>query len=195
MKRSYQFQRIASCFLFIFLFTITPTILAAESSAKENFYLIGPEDVLEISVWKDLDLTRQVVVKPDGNISFPLIGEVKAGGHSTLWLQEHIAKRVYEYVPDAVVTVMVIQVNSMKIYIIGKVMRPGEYKIGKNINIMQALALAGGLNTFADEDNILILRDDKGDQIQISFNYNKVKKGKSVEQNILLQAGDVVVVR
>ena len=161
---------------------------------KDGPYLIGPEDVLEISVWKDPDLTRQVVVRPDGQISFPLIGEVEAGGCSVEILEKKLKKRISEYVPDAVVTVMIVQINSVKIYVVGKVVRPGEYKIGRKINVMQALAMAGGMTSFADENGIVILRWNNGEQMKIPFNYGRVKKGKNLEQNIWLQDGDVISV-
>lgn len=161
--------------------------------ANSGFYL-GPEDILEISVWKDESLTRQVVVRPDGMISFPLIGEVEAGGHSVEWLEKEIKKRINKYVPDAMLSVTVIQINSIKIYVTGKVARPGEYRIGRKINIMQALSLAGGLSAFADANNILVLRTEKSSQIRIPFRYKEVEKGENLEQNIVLETGDVVVV-
>ena len=182
------------CFFLLimtFFITIPPTLTAKE---QDGPYLIGPEDILEISVWKDPDLTKQVVVRPDGKISFPLIGELEAGSHSVEWLQKEIKKRINEYVPDAMVSVTVIQINSIKIYVIGKVGRPGEYRIGRNINVMQALSLAGGLSTFADADSILILRTQKEAQIRIRFKYKEIKKGVDLEQNIVLETGDVVVV-
>ena len=157
-------------------------------------YRIGPEDVLEISVWKDESLTRQVVVRPDGRISFPLIGEVEVGGHSIEWLEKEIKKRVNSYVPDVMLNVTVIQINSIKIYVTGKVARPGEYRIGRKINVMQALALAGGINAFADANNILVLRTEKLFQIRIPFRYKDVEMGENLEQNILLETGDIVVV-
>ncbi|MEA3222422.1 MAG: polysaccharide biosynthesis/export family protein [Thermodesulfobacteriota bacterium] len=162
---------------------------------KDGPYLIGPEDVLEISVWKDPDLTKQVVVRPDGKVSFPLIGEVDAGGRSVASLEKEVKKRISEYVPDAVVTVMVVQINSIKIYVVGGVAKSGEYRIGRKINVMQALAMAGGLTPFADEKDIVILRHDNKGGIKIPFNYGKVKKGKAIEQNIWLKDGDIIVVR
>ena len=123
-----------------------------------------------------------------------ITGEGDVGGHTVEWLQKQITKQIHEYVPDAMVTVMMIQTNSIKIYVVGKVARPGEYKIGKRVNVMQALALAGGLDRFADEDDILILRYVDGKHAKIHFNYGRLKKGKDIEQNIQLQKGDVVVV-
>ncbi len=173
-----------------FIFSLS-TVFAEEEDGR---YLIGPEDILEIAVWKDPELTKQVVVRPDGRISFPLIGEVEAGRNTVKSLEEKVKKRIRDYVPDAMVTVMVTQVNSIKIYVIGKVTRPGEYRVGHAVNVMQALSLAGGLSTFADANSILVLRNEKGSQTKILFNYDKVKKGKNLEQNIVLQSGDVLVV-
>ncbi|MCD6570716.1 MAG: polysaccharide biosynthesis/export family protein [Deltaproteobacteria bacterium] len=188
-------KKVYLCLMIVGILLFGTSALSADKGQKDDPYLIGPEDILEISVWKDPDLTRQVVVRPDGKVSFPLIGEVEAGGHSVVWLEKEVKKRINEYIPDAVVTVMVTQINSMKIYVVGKVARPGEYRIGKKINVMQALALAGGLTPFADGDDIVILRYDNEKQIKIPFNYDKVKKGKKVEQNIWLKDGDVIVVR
>lgn len=182
--------------LFLFLIIIFFSLLSPSNlTAKEDAaYLIGPEDVLEISVWKDPELTKQVIVRPDGRISFPLIGEVEAGGHTVKFLEDKLKKQISEYIPDAMLTVIVIQVNSIKIYVVGKVARPGEYRIGRKINVMQALSLAGGLSAFADANSILILRSEKGSQIRIPFRYKEVKKGQKLEQNIILETGDVIVV-
>lgn len=168
---------------------------ATWAGVVDENYLIGPEDVLEISVWKDEALTKMVVVRPDGKISFPLVGELSVGGQTVEWLREQITKRLAGFMSEIEVSVSVNQVNSIRVYLIGKVLRPGEYKIGRAINVMQALALAGGMASFADEDDILILRTESdGSQSQIPFDYKKVKRGKALEQNIPLQTGDVVVV-
>jgi len=189
------FQKNVYLFLLLTIIFFLTNPLTINATEQDGIFVIGPEDILEISVWKDPDLTKQLIVRPDGRISFPLIGEIEAGGQKVKWLQEHIMKRIREYIPDAMVTVMVAQINSMKIYVVGKVVRPGEYRIGRKINVMQTLALAGGLSPFADEDNILILRQDNKESKKLSFNYNKVKKGKEIEQNIWLKNGDVVVIR
>ncbi len=178
--------------IIIFLFLVSPSV--SFSTEYDQTYLIGPEDVLGISVWKDKDLTLQVVVRPDGKISFPLIGDVKAAGKSVEWLRNEIKKRISEYVPDAVVSVLVMEVKGIRIYVVGKVARSGGASVGRRINVMQAIAGAGGLTKFAGESSILILRNDKGGQTKISFNYNEVKKGINIEQNIWLQDGDVIVV-
>jgi polysaccharide biosynthesis/export protein len=157
-------------------------------------YILGPEDILEVSVWKDENLIKQVVVRPDGNISFPLIGDIQASGLTASQLQKRITEKIKVYIPDAIVTVMVLKVNSLKVYVLGKVAKPGEYIIGKKINVMQALSMAGGLLPFADSDAIVILRDDAGGKQKIKFDYNQVAKGKNPEQNVNLKRGDVIVV-
>ena len=178
--------------IIIFFSFLSPSNLTAKE--KDAFYLIGPEDILEISVWKDPELTKQVIVRPDGRISFPLIGEVEAGGHTVKSLEDKLKKKISEYIPDAMLTVIVIQVNSIKIYVVGKVARPGEYMIGRKINVMQALSLAGGLSAFANGNRILILRTEKLSQIRIPFRYKEVEIGENLKQNIVLETGDVVVV-
>ena len=158
-----------------------------------QFYL-GPEDELEISVWKDETLTRQVVVRPDGKISFPLIGDILATGRTVGELQQEIKKKIGVYVPDAPVTVLLLTVNSTKIYVVGKVHKPGVYVMGTTLRIMQVLAMAGGMTTFADEDDILIIREENGKQRFIEFDYGRVAGGKDLEKNIRLKSGDTVVV-
>jgi len=180
-------------FILIAVIVSFPSI--AISSEHDQSYLLAPQDILEISVWKDNDLTKKVIVRPDGKISFPLIGEVAVGGHTVQWLRNEIKQRINEYVNNPIVTVMVLKINGKGIYVVGKVERPGTSTIVRNINIMQALAIAGGLTPYANESNILILRYVGDDQIKIPFNYNEVKRGVNIEQNILLQDGDVIVVR
>ncbi len=162
--------------------------------AKESTYCIGPGDVLEISVWKDESLSRQVVVPPDYVISFPLIGDTDVTGLTVTDLRKTVTEKLVEYVPDASVTVMLFQINSMKAYVIGKVNNPGVFPINMESNVMQILSMAGGLNPFASPDKILILRQQENKTIKIQFNYKEVEKGKNLDQNILLQRGDVVVV-
>lgn len=162
--------------------------------AAEKIYPIGPGDVLEIAVWKDPDLSRKVVVPPDGIISFPLIDSVDVTNLSTAELKKIVTQKLSEFVPDATVTVMLIEINSLRAYVIGKVNSPGEFEINLETNVMQILAKAGGLTPFASDGNIKILRQKEDQIIKIPFDYGEVEKGKNLEQNILLQPGDVVVV-
>ena len=177
------------------MFTVSIVILlAGRVSAAESAYNIGPGDILEISVWKDESLTRPVIVPPDGVISFSLIGDIDVTNLTVPKLRTVVKKRLSEYIPDATVSVMLTQINSLKAYVIGKVNNPGQFPINMNTTVMQALAMAGGLNPFAVPGRIIIVRIKNDQQEKINFNYNEVKQGKNLVQNIILQRGDVIVV-
>lgn len=177
---------------FLTILVLSAITWAQEESTKD--YIIGPGDVLDISVWKDETLTRQVVVLPDGKISFPLIGEVMASGKTVAQLKKEIEKKLSAYVPDPTLSFEVRQVNSMLIYVIGRVNNPGRFLLNVNVNVLQALSMAGGLTPFAKRDKIKIFRQE-GDKTQIfKFQYDDVVEGKNLEQNIVLKRGDVVVV-
>ena len=177
-------------------FFIGVLILTASYSnaATEQFYLIGPGDVLEISVWNEPDLSKKLVVPPDGVISFPLIEPIRVTNQTITALKKEVTKKLSEYIPDATVTVMLIEINSLNASVIGKVKTPGEYPISLDTNVLQLLAKAGGLTPFASDSNIKIFRQKNNKIINIPFDYSEVEKGKNLEQNIILQAGDVVLV-
>lgn len=164
------------------------------SAAELPPYTVEAGDLLQVSVWKEPDLQLEVLVRPDGGFSMPLIGEVRAMGKTVEALREEIAKRIGAFVPDAVVTVAIHQLSGDKIYVLGKVSRPGEYAVNRYIDVMQALSMAGGTTTFAELNDITILRRDDDGQRAIAFNYDQVSEGKHLEQNIILHSGDVVVV-
>lgn len=157
-------------------------------------YRLGPEDVLFLSVWRDESLTREVLVRPDGKISFPLVGDVQAEGRTVEELKADLSSRLAPFIPDAPISVSVLKINSYKIYVVGKVNRPGEFLVGHDTSVMQALSLAGGLTQFASENRIKVLRRENGTERAYSFRYGEAKRGDDLEQNILLQRGDVVVV-
>lgn len=157
-------------------------------------YVIGPGDVLDISVWRDDVLTRQVVVLPDSKVSFPLIGEVVAGGRTVEELKRDIHEKLVPYIPEPVLNVEVKQVNSMLIYVIGRVNSPGRYALNTSVNVLQALSIAGGLNPFAKREKIRIFRREGETTKAFRFNYDDVSEGKRLEQNITLKRGDVIVV-
>ncbi len=157
-------------------------------------YVIGPGDLLYVSVWKEETLTREVVVLPDGKISFPLIGQVQAAGKTVNQLKSEITSRVTKYAPKEEVMLEVKQVNSMIIYIIGRVNSPGRFILNANINVLQALSIAGGLNPFAKRNQIKVFRNDSGTTKILKFSYDDVIDGDKVEQNVILIRGDVVVV-
>jgi len=165
-----------------------------QDGSIESVYLIQPGDVLEISVWNEDTLLRQALVRPDGGLSFPLAGDIQAAGKSIPELNEIIAERLIKYIPDPVVTVSVQQLSGNKVYVIGKVARPGEFVANRYIDVVQALSVAGGMTPFSSVNNIKILRRENGKLIAIPFRYGDVEDGENLEQNILLKSGDVVLV-
>ncbi len=167
---------------------------AADQAFNVDQYEIQPEDVLDVFVWREPDLQKSVVVRPDGGISFPLVGNIQAAGKTTSQLQADVAAKLREYIPDAVVNVSITELKGMRIYVTGKVARPGQYEIGRYIDVLQALTLAGGPNAFADANNIRVLRGAGENVVVYDFNYNQVQRGKNLEQNILLKPNDTVVV-
>ncbi|MCS6327226.1 MAG: polysaccharide biosynthesis/export family protein [Nitrospira sp.] len=167
---------------------------AQEAPNSDLGYQLGPEDVLLISVWKDEHLTREVVVRPDGLISFPLVGDVPAEGRTVEELRLDLAKRLIKYIPAVNLTVAVIKPLSYKVYVVGRVAKPGEFLVGHYTDVLQALSLAGGLTPFAAENDIKVVRRVMGQQQTFPFRYGDVRKGTDLEQNIILQRGDVVMV-
>jgi len=167
---------------------------SAEITGAEPSYLLGPEDVLKVSVWKDEHLTQETVVRPDGMISFPLIGEVSAAGRMVEDVRIEIAKRLTKFIPTPNVTVTVLKVLSYRIYVLGRVNKPGEFQVGHHTDVLQALSMAGGLTPYAAENDIKIIRRDGTDEQVFYFRYGDVQKGKDLKQNMILQRGDVVMV-
>jgi polysaccharide biosynthesis/export protein len=171
------------------------TEVKAEVKAGEvSSYLVQPGDVLMISVWKEPDLQAEVLVRPDGGLSFPLVGDLKAENRSVEELQAQLGDKLKKYIPDPVVTVVVKVTGGNRIYVVGKVNRPGEYPLYRPLDVMQALSLAGGTTPFAALNDIEILRREGTAQRAISFRYGDVEKGRALEQNFLLKSGDTIVV-
>jgi len=178
------------------LFTIIILLVGINSQAiaSDSGYKLAAEDVLRISVWKEEGLQHEVLVRPDGIISFPLVGTIQAGGKTAEAVRLEIMNKLVKFIPEPVVTVSIIKVSGNKIYVIGKVNRPGEFVVGRYIDVMQALALAGGVTPYASTSNIKVLRRNNGNQEVFKFKYNDVANGENLEQNIVLQAGDSVIV-
>ena len=168
--------------------------LAMAAPVLSADYLLRPGDILQVSVWHESELNAEVLVRPDGKFSFPLAGEIAAAGRSPSQVREELVKKIDEFIPDAVATVMVKEIAGNKAFVVGKVNRPGPVPMTEDTNVMQALSMAGGTAQFADLNDILILRGQGDKQTAIPFNYDEVERGKALEQNIVLQAGDVVVV-
>jgi len=175
-------------------------VLQAQAAASEvsapdqERYRLGPEDVIEVSVWKEPDMTKTLIVQPDGKIFYPLIGEVRAVGKTVKELQEEISKRLEKFVTDAAVTVILLKTQHYKFFVTGKVNKPGEYLAGRPVSVLQAIAIAGGLSPFASPKNIKVVRKRGGMDEVYPFNYKDVSKGLLMSQDIILEPGDVVVV-
>jgi len=167
---------------------------ATVAHVVDDSYLVQAGDTLQVSVWKEPDLTGEVLVRPDGALSFPLAGEVQAAGHTVEEIRKTLQTRFAKYIPDPVVTVVVRKADGSRIFVLGKVNRPGDFALIRPIDVMQALSLAGGVTPYADVNGIRILRRAGSQQQVFRFRYDDVRKGKDLSQNILLQSGDTVVV-
>ncbi len=165
--------------------------LALPAAAPD--YVIGPEDMLQISVWKDPDLTNTLPVRPDGKISLPLLNDVQAAGLTPMELSASITERLKKYLADPRVTVVVTQINSRRIYVLGEVLHTGALNLLPNMTVLQALATAG-FTQFANTGGIYVLRAENGKQVKIPVRYKKLIRGESVEQNFALKPGDTIVV-
>lgn len=165
-----------------------------ESQSKEPYYQIGANDVLNVFIWNEPELTQDVVVMPDGRIIFPMIGEVVAKGKSVIDLKKIITKKLKEYVSNPEVTVLVRQSNSRRIYTIGNVGRPGPYPLEVDMTVLQALSVAGGFTEWADRKYVMVVRRLNGKETMFRFNYQDFITGKNLDQNILLESGDTIVV-
>ena len=164
------------------------------TDVSSEAYQIGPGDTLNISVWKEEDMDLQILVRPDGGITYPLVGEIMAGGLTPKELSDAIGNKLNRYIPNPNVTVRVLQSRSNKVFVIGKVNRPGEFVATGYLDVLQALTLAGGLTPFADSDDIKIIRrTEKGTEVN-KFDYDEVISGERLDMNIILKAGDTVVV-
>jgi polysaccharide biosynthesis/export protein len=157
-------------------------------------YQIGPEDLLDISVWNNQSLSRTTPVRPDGKISLPLLNDVQAAGLTPMQLRDVIAKKLVEYMPNPEVSVIVREVNRFKVSVLGEVRKPGRFDFKSKATVLDAIALAGGFNDFAARSRIVILRQNGGGTKRIPVNYNKIVSTASEQDDFYLQPGDVVVV-
>jgi polysaccharide export outer membrane protein len=192
-----------ACCVFVLYLVLAPGVQAqngkgATPAAPVNtsapLYVIQPNDLLEVFVWKEPDLTRKVLVRPDGRISFPLVQDMQASGISPGELKTHIEKKLKEYIDSPNVTIIVEAIQSYKVFVTGKVQKPGAILAEKPITVLQALAMAGGFQEYAKTSEMSILRYYDNENIVFKFDYGEVTKGKNSNQNILLRSGDVVVV-
>lgn len=161
---------------------------------KSAEYRLHAGDSITISVWKELDLQRKVMIRPDGRFSFPLTGEVQAAGRTPDEVRIEIENSLKKFIPEAVVTVIVEEFNGNRVYVIGQVTKPGMYVMNPSLNVLQALSLAGGSTPFAKLDSISVIRGSGPSQKTMPFRYSQVVEGKALQQNVTLESGDVVVV-
>lgn len=166
----------------------------ATAPLDDDAYVIGPEDVLTVFVWKEPELTQTLAVRPDGKISLPLLNDINASGLTTLQLKEKIISGLKQYIASPTVTVIVQSARSQKASIIGEVTRPGTYLINGPTSLVHLISLAGGFRDFAATDKVSVLRQENGKTVKHKFNYREFLKGKNLDANILLKPGDIVVV-
>ena len=169
---------------------------ASIAGQKAGEYVIGSGDVLDITTWKEPDFSREnVLVRIDGKISFPLLNDIQAAGRTTLDLKKEIEKKLKAYIStDPVVTITVRMPNSQKFYILGEVVRTGEYNLIKNLTVLQAFALAGGFTEWAEKNEILLIRNENKITRTIHINYKNIARGRDLDSNILIKADDTIIV-
>lgn len=172
--------------------TLVSTLAQADGKAPAEGYKLQPGDMIEVSVWKEPDLQRELLISPDGYISLPLLGHLRAAGHNLRTLNAAVAKKLSAFIPDPSVTVMLKQASGSRFFVMGKVNRPGAYPLNTTTSVLQALSTAGGVTVYAKSKAIKVIRE--GSDTAISFNLDQVDSGKNLAQNISLKNGDVVVV-
>ena len=180
-------------FALFFMLTGMKTDLSIAAD-KPDIYRLRQGDTVMLSVWREDTLQRQVIVLPDGSITFPLIGRVEVAGLSTPEVEKRIALKLKEYFPEPVVTVVIIAIDGHRAYVTGKVLRPGPLTISGPITVLQAISLVGGFDRFADESGVKVIRTRPDGQEILSVNYKDIISGKNMSTNILLKAGDTLVV-
>jgi polysaccharide export outer membrane protein len=171
-----------------------PTEVSKQTAAADGNYVIGAQDVLDVSVWKEPEVSRVVPVRPDGKISLPLLNDVQAAGLTPAALAAQITESLKKYVTNPQVTVIITTINSQRVYLLGEVTRPGAFPMIPGMTVLQAVSSGGGFTQFARTKNIYVLRMENGKQVKYPFNYKEVIGGKKPEQDILLKAGDTIVI-
>jgi len=196
-------SRVICAWLLSFVAGLSAAAVAAEADAgkvadhsgnSRDAYQLKPGDIIDVSVWKESDLQKEVLIRPDGGFTFPLAGEVDARGKSVENVRSILAERLQKYVPTPVVTVAVKAIGGNRVYVLGKVVHAGDFPLSTSLDVMQAISLAGGTTPFAAVNDIVILRRQNGRQQALSFHYSDVARGRDLAQNIQLESGDTVVV-
>jgi polysaccharide export outer membrane protein len=175
------------------LSVVKPT--PGDPSVDSSTYVIGPEDVLDIYVWKETDLSRRVPVRMDGKISLPLVGEIQAAGLTPQQLKQQLINKLKDYVDIPNVTVTVMEVNSFKVYVTGQVSKPGVFTLRSETTILQIIPMAGGFTQWANERKIILVRKEQGQDKKYIINYKKIISGEDLSQNLVLKSGDTIIVQ
>ncbi|MCG2758675.1 MAG: polysaccharide export protein [Desulfobacteraceae bacterium] len=171
-----------------------PTSKEVPAEADNNYYKIGKGDILEIIAWKEEDFTREVFVRIDGKITFPLLDDIHAAGRTTMEVKKEIQTKLKEFIEDPIVTVILKSPMSQKFYILGEVAKTGEYQLIKKLTILQAFALAGGFTEWASKNEIILLRNENGIEKIIRVNYKNIIKGNDLSQNVNIKVNDTIIV-
>lgn len=171
-----------------------PSAQTGLSASANSGYLLAPGDVVEVEVWKEPEISKVLPVRPDGKISLPLLNDVQAAGLTAAGLAADLTEKLKKFISDPQVTVIVAQVNSQRVYIMGEVLRGGAYPLVAGMTVLQALSNAGGFTPFANPKKIYVLRQENGKSVKYRFNYKDVVKGRKPEENRFLQSGDTIVV-
>jgi len=172
----------------------TTVVQTPKPATQDPNYVIGPDDELSVNVWREADISRTVPVRPDGRISLPLVNDVAAAGLTPMQLGTEITTRLKKFIAEPQVTIIVLRINSQRIFLIGEVSRAGAYPLLPNMTVLEAITSAGGLSPFAKQSKIHIMRKEDGKQTTFPFNFKEALKGIHPEQNIVLKAGDTIVV-
>jgi polysaccharide export outer membrane protein len=167
---------------------------AQQGAGVDDAYRVKPGDELNVSVWGEENLNQPVLIRPDGGFSFPLAGDLSANGKTVEEIRVEISERLAQFIPNLVATVTVTAINGNRIYVIGQVRTPGTYIMNPRLDVMQALSVAGGTTPFAKLDEITILRRAADEQTVLRFSFSDVSRGRNLDQNVVLESGDVVVV-
>jgi len=172
----------------------TPPAGAAAGVTPPADYVIGPDDVLSIVFWRDKDMSTDVIVRPDGKISLPLVNDVVAAGLTPEQLRVQLTEAAGKFIEDPTVSVVVKAIFSRRVFVTGQVNKPGPYPLSAQTTVLQLLATAGGVMEYADAKNIRVMRTEGGKEVSYKFNYKDVMQGKNLKQNILLKPGDTIIV-
>lgn len=176
------------------LFAVPSISQEFEEASTKVEYRLSAGDKIDVFVWKEEDLSKEVTISPDGTLSYPLAGDIEAAGLTVKELRNALTQKMQEYIPKALVTVSLVEVSGYRVYVLGEVNKPGEYLPGNYVTIAQALTLAEGLTTFANGGSIRVVRQSGGQELVMKFDYGRFKRGRDLSRNVRLESGDVVMV-